>query len=101
MTLLQSLFHATDFARPLLRGVVPGIAVIFALQGAAAIPSILAQTERFYDLSGALTSVSCVALSLYRNRAVGFNWRQVALSAAATVWAARCRLTLETSGRPK
>ncbi|KAL8965750.1 MAG: hypothetical protein Q9183_003703 [Haloplaca sp. 2 TL-2023] len=81
-----------------------------------AIPSIIAQTERFYDLSGSVTYISCAALSLYlptiRARAAAaaagaikpawpsliaalagnggaLNWRQVALSAAVSVWATR------------
>ena len=34
-------------------------------ESAVAIPSILAQSERFYDLSGSLTYLSVTALSLY------------------------------------
>ncbi|KAB8336810.1 hypothetical protein FH972_021119 [Carpinus fangiana] len=88
------------------------------IKAAAAIPSIFAQTERFYDLSGSLTYLSCTALSLYlptlRARVAAaaaggvkppfpsllaslagsggpnaFNWRQVALSLAVAVWATR------------
>lgn len=92
----------------------------FAIQTAVAIPSILAQSERFYDLSGSLTYLSVTALSLYlptlRARAAahlagtaapawpsllaaftgkggpnGLNWRQVVLSTAVTIWATRCK----------
>lgn len=120
MTVLSSLLHATNFSNPFLRTLVPSIATAFALQGAVAIPSILAQNEQFYDLSGSLTYLSVTALSLYlptlRARAVaslagaakpafpsllaaftgaggpnGLNWRQVVLSAAVTVWATRCK----------
>lgn len=119
MAVLSTLLHATSFSRPFLSTLVPSIALAYTIQGAVAIPSILAQTERFYDLSGSLTYLSCVGLSLYlptiRARyaaqlagavkpafpsilgalsganAAGLNWRQVALSAAVGVWAVRCK----------
>lgn len=117
MPLLHSLLHATNFSRPFLSTLVPSIGLAFALQGAVAIPSIIAQSERFYDLSGSLTYLSCTALSLYlptlraraaaaasgsikpawpsilgalSGRAGGWNWRQVVLSAAVGIWATRC-----------
>jgi hypothetical protein len=37
----------------------------YGIQAAVAIPSIIAQNERFYDLSGSLTYLSCTALSLF------------------------------------
>lgn len=117
MTLLSTLLHATNFRNPFLRTLVPSISAAFAIQGAVAVPSIFLQTERFYDLSGSLTYLSCTALSLYlpalRARAAataagtalpawpsllkaatgaanaGLNWRQVVLSAAVTIWASR------------
>jgi len=87
------------------------VGAAFAIQTAVAIPSILAESERFYDLSGSLTYLSVTALSLYlptlRARAAaslagaakppfpnlldaftgkggpnGLNWRQVVLSTA-------------------
>jgi steroid 5-alpha reductase family enzyme len=90
----------------------------YGIQAAVAIPSIIAQNERFYDLGGSLTYLSCMALSLFlpalsaRSAAaligapkpawpsllsalngtgapLGFNWRQVALSAAGSIWATR------------
>jgi hypothetical protein len=118
MTLLQTLLHVTNFKNPLLRTIVPGVATAFAIQTAFGVPSVLAKTERFYDFSGSLTHLAVTALSLYlpalRARAAavgtakpagalpsllqilrepaaaGLNWRQVALSAAVSVWAARC-----------
>lgn len=113
MTIFHSILHATNFSRPFLSTLVPSIGLAYTLQGLVAIPSIIAQTERFYDLSGSLTYISCTALSLYlptiRARFAaaaagsakpawpsilgdggGFNWRQVALSAAVSVWATRC-----------
>ncbi|KAL8745230.1 MAG: hypothetical protein Q9190_002612 [Brigantiaea leucoxantha] len=116
MPLLHSILHATNFSRPFLSTLVPSIGLAFAVQGAVAVPSIIAQSERFYDLSGSLTYLSCTALSLYlpsiRARAAaaaagspkpawpsvlgalsggagGLNWRQVVLSAAVSIWATR------------
>jgi hypothetical protein len=121
--MLRILLNATNFRSPLLRTVVPTVAAAFAIQGAVAIPSILAQTERFYDLSGSLTYLSCTALSLYlpvlRARALSgdvgakllqwpsiwksiqgkslaqgafWDWRQLVLTAAVSIWATRCML---------
>ena len=86
----------------------------FAIQAGVAVPSILAQSERFYDLSGSLTYISVTALSLYlpairartaaaavgatkpawpslleafssKGAANGLNWRQVVISTAVVV----------------
>ncbi|KAL9635688.1 MAG: hypothetical protein Q9164_003302 [Protoblastenia rupestris] len=117
MPILSTLLHSTAFSRPFLSTLVPSIALAYTLQGAVAIPSILAQSEKFYDLSGSLTYLSCVGLSLYlptiRARyaasvaggikpdwpsilgalkgvtRTGLNWRQVVLSAAVGIWATR------------
>lgn len=123
MTLLTSLLHLSNFRNPFLRTLVPSIGLAYGIQAAFAVPSILAQSERFYDLSGSLTYISCTALSLFmpviRARAAaraagaplpafpsllsafngtagpyGFNWRQVVLSTAVTIWATRCKLQL-------
>jgi hypothetical protein len=105
MPLLPLLLQSTSFSNPFLSTLVPSIGLAYTLQGLAAIPSILAQTEKYYDLSGSLTYLSCVGLSLAlpavrargAARAVGgigtwggWNWRQVVLSAAVGVWASRC-----------
>ena len=105
MALLQSLLHLTNFKNPLFQTVVPSVGAAFAIQAAFAIPSILGQTELFYDFSGAVTYLAVTALSLYlphlRARAAGsitalpsllapfgasgsaaLNWRQVVLSGA-------------------
>lgn len=118
MTILGTALHLTNFRNPFLRTLIPSISAAFALQAAVAIPSILAQSERVYDLSGSLTYLSVTALSLYlptlRARAAaaltgaakpawpsilaalkgtasanGLNWRQVVLSAAVGIWATR------------
>ena len=116
MTVLHSILHATNFSRPFLSTLLPSIGLAYTIQSLVAVPSIFAQTERFYDLSGSVTYISCTALSLYlptmRARVAaaavgspkppwpsmlaalarnggGLNWRQVALSVAVTVWATR------------
>ncbi|CAN9081740.1 unnamed protein product [Alternaria alternata] len=58
MTLLQTLLRATAFKNPLLRTLVPSVALAYGIQAAVAVPSIAAQTERYYDLSGSLTYLS-------------------------------------------
>ena len=122
MAVLSTLLHATTFKSAFLSTLFPSIGLAYGLQAAVAIPSILAQTEKFYDLSGSLTYLSCTALSLYlptlRARyaaaavgavkpawpsiigalrgvqGAGLNWRQVVLSAAVSLWATRRRFTL-------
>lgn len=112
MPLLQSLLHATAFRTPLLRTLVPSVALAYGIQAAVAVPSIAAQTERFYDLSGSLTYISCTALSFFmpylRARSTGafagglsdylsapapgqglWWWRHAVLSAAVGIWATR------------
>ncbi|KAI4614337.1 uncharacterized protein J4E87_009557 [Alternaria ethzedia] len=112
MTLLQTLLRATAFKNPLLRTLVPSVALAYGIQAAVAVPSIAAQTERYYDLSGSFTYLSCTALSLVlpymRARAAGtitggiteyfsaqglgqgtWWWRQALLSAAVGIWATR------------
>lgn len=115
MTLIQTLLHLTNFKSPLLATLVPSVAAAYALQTACALPSIALQSEHFYDLSGSLTYLAVTALSLslpaLRARAAGglaapllpsilaafrpggasaLNWRQVVLSGAVGLWAARC-----------
>ncbi|KAF9741414.1 hypothetical protein PMIN06_006355 [Paraphaeosphaeria minitans] len=112
MPLLQSLLHATAFRTPLLRTLVPSVAFAYGIQAAVAVPSIAAQTERFYDLSGSLTYLSCTALSFFmpyvRAKSTGafagnlseylsapapgqglWWWRHAMLSAAVGIWATR------------
>jgi len=112
MTLIQTLLRATAFKNPLLRTLVPSVALAYGIQTAVAIPSIAAQTERYYDLSGSLTYLSCTALSLalpylraqsagavtggiteyFSSKGLGQGtwwWRQALLSAAVGIWATR------------
>ena len=117
MPLLSTLLHATTFSKPFLNTLIPSVGLAYTLQGLVAVPSILAHSEKFYDLSGSITYLSCVGLSLYlpalRARNIAalagvmkpawpslgqafmgggglLNWRQVVLSAAVGVWATRC-----------
>lgn len=121
MAILSTLLHLTNYKTPFLRTLVPSIGLAYGIQAAFAIPSILVQSERFYDLSGSITYISCTALSLalptLRARAAAsaaggavpafpsllagltskgginaFNWRQVILSTAVTIWATRREL---------
>ncbi|ORY61375.1 uncharacterized protein BCR38DRAFT_487125 [Pseudomassariella vexata] len=117
MGLLQNFLGLTNFRNPLLRTLVPSVSAAFAIQTAFAVPSILAQSDRFYDASGAMTFLSVTLLSMYlpslRTRSAaalkgtdiklpslmsaftgggasgGFNWRQVALGAAVAFWSIR------------
>lgn len=117
MTVFSKLLNATAYQTPILRTLVPTLGLIYGLQAASAIPSIAAQTERFYDLSGSITYISATAFSLLlpalrarrsgeflakHNRigpsilglvkgveGRGYNWRQVVISAAVTIWALR------------
>ncbi|KAH6633234.1 hypothetical protein C7974DRAFT_309141 [Boeremia exigua] len=112
MTLTQTLLRLTAFKNPLLRTLVPSVAIAYGIQTAVAVPAIAAQTERYYDLSGSLTYISCVGASLVlpylrakqAGAAVGglaeylgagglgqggWWWRQAVLSAAVGIWATR------------
>ncbi|OJD40251.1 uncharacterized protein BKCO1_1000387 [Diplodia corticola] len=108
MPLLPTLLHATAFKTPLLRTLVPTLALAYGIQAAVAAPSIVWRSERFYDASGSITYLACTGASLMlpvlRARAAAgtlgtagllaevvrsANWRQLALSAAVGVWALR------------
>lgn len=113
MSFFPRLLNFGNFQNPLLRTIVPSVAAAVTLQAAVAIPSIAFQTERFYDVSGSLTYLAVGALSLYlpvlRAKAVTgeakvpnllgvftggaaggvWNWRQVVLTGAVTLWAMR------------
>ena len=115
MSFFPRLFNLGNFQNPLLRTIVPSVAAAVTIQAAVAIPSIAFQTERFYDVSGSITYLAVGALSLYlpalRAKAVTgeaklpsllgvftggaaggvWNWRQVVLTGAVTLWAMRCK----------
>ncbi|KAK7518873.1 hypothetical protein IWZ03DRAFT_374860 [Phyllosticta citriasiana] len=123
MAVLSTLLNATAFKTPLLRTLIPTLALAYGIQAAVAVPSIATKSERFYDASGSLTYLACTGASLVlpvlRARlAAGTlgtsgllgevlqatNWRQVALTTAVSLWAIRLgsfllsRITAE-SGR--
>lgn len=59
----------------------------FALQWLAYIPAYLQQTEKFYDLTGSVTYVSCITLALVLS---GHNDpRSILLGALVALWAIR------------
>ncbi|KAI1490747.1 hypothetical protein F5X96DRAFT_669363 [Biscogniauxia mediterranea] len=106
MGILQHvLLPLTNFRSPLLRTAVPSVAAAFALQAFVAVPSVRARSERYYDASGSATFLAVTLLSLclppLRAAAAApdvgwtgswsstWNWRQLALSAAAAAWAVR------------
>lgn len=59
------MLHFSTFKSPLARAIIPSVTAAFAIQAAVAIPSIAAQSERFYDFSGSITFLAVGALSLY------------------------------------
>src|ERR1700755_1629807 len=63
MPILSTLLHATPFKSAFLSTLVPTIGLAYVIQTAFAIPAVIAQTERYYDLSGSLTYLSCTLLS--------------------------------------
>ncbi|KAG6024701.1 hypothetical protein E4U41_001706, partial [Claviceps citrina] len=65
MSILNHVLHITNFKSPLLRTIVPSVGAAVAIQAAAGLPSVLAGTERFFDLSGSVTFLAVGALSLY------------------------------------
>ncbi|KAM7207281.1 Protein of unknown function (DUF1295) domain containing protein [Naviculisporaceae sp. PSN 640] len=116
MTLVHTLLHLTNFKSPLLQTLVPSVAAAYTIQAAFAVPSIIAQSEKFYDFSGSLTYLTVTAISLYLPSlraklatdagigslssflaspfvnaagAGGLGWRSVVLSGAVTIWAVR------------
>jgi len=52
-------------SNPALNNLLPLLGIPYIIQAGAAIPSIIAQTELFYDLSGSLTFLATAAASLY------------------------------------
>ena len=90
-SLFHSLLRATAFRSPFLRTLIPSIGLAYTIQAAVAIPSILlGPTERYYDLSGSLTYISCTLLSLYlptlRARAAAAGASGVGSGGASTPW---------------
>lgn len=117
-SLLQGLLHITDFGGPIRKTALPVVATCFAIQNAVGVPSVLAQTEHVYDLSGGFTFVVASAVSLLarvlRARKTGgdtaeglsslslndFNWRQLAMTGGLMLYATR-RETLPALETPR
>ncbi|KAF9884878.1 hypothetical protein FE257_000945 [Aspergillus nanangensis] len=115
MALLQDLLHLTNVDSPLLRGWLPPFGITWAIQTAFAVPSILGQSDLFYDFSALLSFLSAIPLSVYLPYLrveyagswtsasqllgapfvgdgagnPGMNWRQLVLSGAASIWGLR------------
>lgn len=65
----------------------PGVAVAFVIQWLVFIPSYRAQTEKFYDLTGALTYISITVLLVLLSP--GVDARGLLLAAMVVAWAVR------------
>lgn len=59
----------------------------FALQWAAFVPAYLKQTEKFYDLTGSVTYISCISLALALSGTS--DTRSIVLGALVAIWAVR------------
>ena len=65
--------------------------LIFGIQVVVFIPSYLAQTEHFYDLTGGITYLSTMAFMAYRHQEIFGSWdpRSLVLTALIGIWAIR------------
>ena len=65
--------------------------LIFGIQVVVFIPSYLAQTEHFYDLTGGITYLSTMAFMAYRHQEIFGSWdpRSLVLTALIGLWAIR------------
>lgn len=65
--------------------------LIFGIQLVVFIPSYLAQTEHFYDLTGGITYLSTMGYMAYRHQELFGNWdlRSLVLTALIALWAIR------------
>ena len=105
MDFLDGLLDAAHITGTVSQNAALNLAVALAIQTLFAVPSIVAQSEVCYDLSGALTFLICTALSLYRPHRHLFaepdgnpalNWRQLAASCAVCIWSLRRELPTVT-----
>ena len=65
--------------------------MIFGIQLIVFIPSYLAQTEHFYDLTGGITYLSVMSFMAYRHQEIFGDWdvRSLVLTALIGLWAIR------------
>ena len=68
-------------------GFALAVVVAFAVQWIAYIPAAIAQTDRYFDLTGSLTYISVTILLLASSP--GLDPRSVILTALVVIWAAR------------
>ena len=65
--------------------------LIFLLQLVVFLPSYIAQTEHFYDLTGGITYLSTMVYMVYRHQELFGDWdlRSLVLTGLITIWAIR------------
>lgn len=65
--------------------------LIFGIQLVVFLPSYIAQTEHFYDLTGGLTYLSTTAFMAYRHQEIFGSWdiRSLILTVLISIWAIR------------
>ena len=70
---------------------VEAAVLIFGVQLVVFIPSYLAQTEHFYDLTGGVTYLSVMSFMAYRHQEIFGDWdvRSLVLTALIGLWAIR------------
>lgn len=66
------------------------VGLAFLIQWLVFIPSYILQTEKFFDLTGSITYISVVGVSIcYSRYSVDLDARSILLAALVTVWAVR------------
>ena len=80
---------------------VEAAVLIFGVQLVVFIPSYLAQTEHFYDLTGGVTYLSVMSFMAYRHQEIFGDWdvRSLVLTALIGLWAIRLSSFLFTRVR--
>jgi steroid 5-alpha reductase family enzyme len=78
------------------RGLLPVVGTAFGIQAACGAVAIPLQTEKFYDLSGSLTYITCIGVALASGRlGLGkslisqLSSRQIIVASLTAVWATR------------
>ncbi len=66
------------------------VGLAFAIQWLVFIPSYLFQTEKFFDLTGSITYISVIGVSVcYSRYSAGLDARSILLAALVIIWAIR------------
>ncbi len=63
------------------------VGLAFLIQWLVFIPAYLAQTEKFFDLTGSLTYISVIAIAVFFSK--GADGRSILLAALVVIWAIR------------